>query len=302
MNPSPIILFVYNRPAHLKKTVEALRQNFLAKESELFIFSDGPKDNIDKVKTDVVQQYVTKIKGFKKIHINFQNEHFGLANSVISGVTKVIEKYKKVIVLEDDLLATKNFLTFMNKALDFYEKDKRIFSITGYNHPIDIPRIYIHPVYLSYRCCSWGWGTWKNRWEKVDWDLKDYESLKSDKCAQRQFSRGGQDLLPMLDYQMKGYIDSWAIRWCYTHYKHNAYCLYPTVSKIKNNGFDGSGTHKTKMNVELRLDNSNRKFTFPSEVKINEEILHNFSKYFVKSLKIKIIENIKGFMFNFLKI
>src|SRR5699024_3409085 len=103
----------------------------------------------------------------------------GLANSVISGVTKVIDKFGKVIVIEDDLISSTDFLSYMNNALEFYEMNKSIWSISGYNIPIDIPSNYKHDVYLSYRGCSWGWATWKNRWNQTDWSVKDYDAFKS---------------------------------------------------------------------------------------------------------------------------
>ena len=176
MNLAPIILFVYNRPEHTKKTVEALKSNLFASESLLFIFSDGYKNQNDKRAVEDVRKYISTISGFKEIKINLKDNNLGLANSVISGVTEVINKYDKAIVLEDDIITSKYFLKFMNEALDFYEEDKRIYSISGYNFPIKIPESYQHKIYISPRPSSWGWATWKDRWEKVDWNISDFDS------------------------------------------------------------------------------------------------------------------------------
>lgn len=298
---SPILLFSYSRLWHLKQTVDTLRKNYLAKDSELFIYSDGPKSKIDEEKIQKVRDYISNISGFKKINVILRPHHLGLANSVITGVSEIIKKYKKVIVMEDDLITSPNFLTFMNSALNFYKDSKNIFSVSGYNYPISIPQNYKDSVYVAYRCSSWGWGTWQSRWKKADWDVKDYKDFLDSPDKQKKFERGGEDLVDMLEYQMKNYIDSWAIRWCYAHYKNNVYCLYPTVSKIKNIGLDRSGTHRTKMKIDTKLDTSSVEFLFPKSIVPNDEILSNFSVYFRKTLTRKLIYQVKKLIFAHVK-
>lgn len=289
MTLSPIIIFVYKRLWHTQQTLEALRNNRLADKSDLYIYSDYPKDEKAKEGVKAVRDYLKSINGFKKINTIKRERHFGLANSIISGVTEVINKYGKVVVLEDDLVSSPNFLRFMNEALDFYEEDKRIFSVTGYTHPIAIPESYKEQVYLYYRCCSWGWGTWVDRWEKADWQIKDYLLFKNNQKARERFNRGGDDLSTLMDFQMRGKIDSWAIRWCYTLFKNNAYCLYPTVSKIRNIGQDGSGTHFSIRRTKTLLDESNENPVFQKNLQINEEILRNLNRHFRYDLQRKIL-------------
>ena len=149
MNLAPIILFVYNRPEHTKKTLESLKINELASDSLLFIFSDGNKNENDRKSVEEVRNYISTISGFKEINIILREKNLGLADSVISGVAEVIEKYGKAIVLEDDIVTSKYFLKFMNEALDFYDADKKIYSISGYNFPIKIPKSYQHKIYIS---------------------------------------------------------------------------------------------------------------------------------------------------------
>lgn len=253
---APIILFVYNRLDHTRQTVEALAQNTLADQSELFIFADAPRTPADPA-VAAVRDYIKTIRGFKNVQVVARQHSYGLAKSIISGVTEVLKEYGRCIVVEDDLVSSPYFLEYMNHFLEFYKKDPKVFSVTGYNFPKDrmaFPKSYKYSVYFNYRCMSWSWATWLERWEKVDWAVRDYKEFMSDLQAQGRFNRGGADLTGMLNNQQLGKINSWAIRWCYAHYKNDAYCLYPVDSLIKNIGFDGSGTHchETK-DYETRL-------------------------------------------------
>ena len=178
---------------------------------------------------EAVRQYLKTIDGFKSINIIESTKNKGLANSVISGVTQVIRKHNRVIVLEDDLETSENFLEYMNHALVFYENTKNIWSISGYCPPITIPDNYNKAVFLSYRSSSTGWATWKDRWEKNDWEIKDYERFRKNKYLKKKFNRGGNDLVWMLEYQMNDEIDSWAVRWCYNQFKLDMYSIYPVV-------------------------------------------------------------------------
>lgn len=290
MKLSPIVLFVYNRPEHTQKTINALKRNKLAEESELFIFSDGEKTPSDKQKVQEVRKIINNINGFKNIKVFDYETNKGLANSVIDGVTKIISDYGKVIVLEDDLITSKNFLRYMNRTLNFYEDNKDIWSISGYNLPINIPDDYEHDVYLAYRAASWGWGTWKNRWDKIDWEIKDFDNFINDKSKQRLFNRGGSDMTRMLKNQINGEIDSWAIRWCYNQFKKNKYTIYPVKSKVKNIGMDGSGTHyKVSDKEQVKLDSGKSKVKFTNNLELNNKILTEFKKYYdPDSLKGKI--------------
>ena len=157
MSLAPIILFVYNRPGHTKQTVESLKNNLLAKESDLFIFSDGPKNNLDEKLVNEVREFIKSINGYRQINVIEKNENIGLANSIISGVTTVLNEFKKSIIVEDDLVSSPFFLKYMNEALNFYQDENKIFSISGYSYPIDIPVKYNKDIYLLPRASSWGW-------------------------------------------------------------------------------------------------------------------------------------------------
>ncbi len=302
---APIVLFVYNRPDHTKKTVEALKKNRYANESNLFIFSDAPKNKNSVKEVRKVREYIKSITGFKNITIKEAKTNKGLANSVIEGVTEIIDKYGKVIVLEDDLITSVNFLEYMNEALEFYNKDKKIWSISGYNPPIKIPGNYKNDVYLGLRASSWGWATWDDRWDKNDWEVKDYSNFKLDKKSQKLFNHGGDDMSEMLKNQMEGKIDSWAIRWCYNQFKTKTFTIFPIISKVQNIGMDGSGVHcgRTEINNVI-LDKSNKKIIFIENLKENSNLIKQFKDHYKPKTikgkialflkKIKIYEYLKG--------
>jgi hypothetical protein len=291
---APVILFVYNRPEHTRKTVEALLANDLSSESDLYVFSDGPKKSHDAEKVEAVRSYIRSLTGFRSITITEHPQNKGLANSVIGGVSSVFNSNEKAIVLEDDLVTSKNFLRYMNDALNFYASDPRIFSISGYGHPLNIPADYPYDIYLSYRCSSWGWATWKDRWRKADWDVPDYPIFIKDRKGQKKFNLAGDDYLIMLKKQMTGLIDSWAIRWGYTHYKNNAYCLYPVVSKIQNIGTDNTGIHSKSTNkFNIKLDDGKRETKFEKNIQINPAIIKSLHRLVNYPLLKKIYYKIK---------
>jgi hypothetical protein len=242
-SPAPIALFVYNRPEHTRRTVETLRANDLAPQSNLYVFADAAKNESAPAAVEAVRKFIRSIDGFNSVSIIERERNLGLANSVISGVTQVCEGFGRAIVMEDDLLSAPDFLTFMNCALELYRNEPQIFSISGFNYAVNTPEGYPYDAFCTYRSSSWGWGTWKQRWAQADWSISDYALFSSDKEMQRLFNRGGEDLSCMLASQMAGDLDSWAIRWAYAHWKHDAYAVLPTQSRIFNIGLDGSGVH-----------------------------------------------------------
>lgn len=297
MSLAPIILFVYNRLDHTKRTIELLSKNFLANESELYIFSEAEKSENDREAVDLVRDYLESVKGFKGIIINKNETHLGLANSVISGTTEILRKHKKAIILEDDLLTAPDFLKFMNNALIYYENNFKIFSISGYTFPINIPSDYKNNFYIFPRASSWGWATWLNRWEKSDWNINDFKTFKFDKNEKKKFNEGGGDLTSMLMSQKYGYIDSWAIRWTYAHFKNNAFSLYPTKTRVKNIGFDNTGTHKINTKkFENNIIDSKNDVEFSNDLYINKEIFSEINEILKPSLIRKTINYLKFYI------
>ncbi|WP_247237832.1 hypothetical protein [Telluribacter sp. SYSU D00476] len=287
MELAPILLFTYKRLDTLLLTVNALKNNDYASASTLYIFSDGAKSEKDINEVIKVRKYLKSISGFNKILIYESNTNQGLANSIIAGVSEVIKVHKKVIVVEDDLITSTNFLSFMNNALNFYIKKTNVFSISGYSPPILNPN---NDIYFTKRASSWGWATWNDRWSQIDWDVTSYCSFKNNIFQRRKFNTMGSDLSRMLDKQIKGKINSWAIRWVYHQFINNLYTVYPTTSKIINigTGLDATHTKDSFNRFYTRLDNSNKiYFDFEHDVKINKIYLKQFLKQFSIYTRIK---------------
>ncbi len=294
---APILLFTYKRLDTLKSSVAALQQNYYAGESELFIFSDAAKTPQDEIEIANVRSFIKNINGFKNVSIIEANRNKGLANSIISGVTQIIQKYEKVIVLEDDLVTSPNFLTYMNQALSVYKDNLRVFSIAGYTIPVTILDDYKFDTYFLPRASSWGWATWRNRWAGIDWKMSTFMQFKNDRAQIQAFNQGGSDMYDMLKKQVTGKIDSWAIRWCYHQFISNTYTLFPVVSKVQNIGFNNMATHTHVYNrYATPLDKGEQTtFSFPSEVVPHKNLLSQFQSFY--SLKVRAIGKIKTYLY-----
>ncbi len=276
---APILLFTYKRFDALKNTIAALQSNELAAASDLFIFSDGAKEEKDQHIINQIRGFLKTVDGFRAIHITEATSNKGLANSIIGGVTKVMEQFDCVIVLEDDLLTTPNFLTYMNGALDAYQNEEKLFSISGYSFDLRGSDQNPNHLYFLNRGWSWGWATWRDRWEKVDWKVASYDAFSASKKRRKEFAKGGSDLNAMLDKQMTGKLDSWAIRWFYHQFNNRGLTLYPLGSKIYNDGFDEFATHTSgseKRYLPYLDKEHSMVFNFPKRVEISKEYQRRF--------------------------
>ncbi len=244
--PAPILLFVYNRPDHARATLQALARNRLATQSNLIIFSDAAGNEAAEPAVRATREVIANVSGFASVRIVNREANLGLAKSIISGVTEVIDQCGSVIVLEDDLITSPHFLQFMNDALRSYEADPKAFSIGGYQFPertMTVPPDYPYETFASYRCCSWGWATWRDRWATIDWSMAYFDRFMADPEQREKLNRGGADLADMLALQHRGEIDSWAIRFCHAHSVADMRCVCPVRSLVENIGFDDSGVH-----------------------------------------------------------
>lgn len=279
MNLAPIIIFAFNRPDALKNTINSLTQNPEAKDSELFIFIDGPRNKDEKLKTDEVLQVAKSIKGFKSINITASEKNRGLGSSIIAGVSKIIDKYGKAIVLEDDLILQPNFLAFINQGLDKYEDRKDVFSICGYTNRVKSPKNYPYDAYMCTRSSSWGWATWKDRWDSVDWNPEPWDNMEKYK---KDFNKwGGSDCFGMLEGWKNGANHSWAIRFCFAQFLQNKLSVFPIKSLVKNNGFDGEGTNCKKWSrfkYDL-MESSKKEFSFPEDTTVIRSFFKEAIKY-----------------------
>jgi len=288
MQLAPVLLFTFNRLEQTQQTVQALQQNRLAQESELFVFSDGPRTPAEAARVKAVRDYLATITGFKAVTIRTAEKNKGLADSIIDGVTELIQQYGTVIVLEDDLVTSSNFLSFCNQALQYYKNHPQLHSVGGYSRPIR--GLDDKEVYFTYRATSWGWATWKEQWMQVDWSVKDYDSFARDRQTRRQFNRMGSDMANMLDKQMRGAINSWAIRWCYHQFKKELVTVFPAVSKVSNIGFNAAASNtKGRFNSFVtQLDKTNNtEFIFTDDLSLDKKVIRQFIKPWTISERIK---------------
>ncbi len=290
--PAPVCLFTYSRLIETRKTLEALQCNYLAMESDLYIFSDGAKNDQDIKKVAEVREYIQSITGFKSIHITESKENKGLASSIINGVTNLLLKFETVIVLEDDLICTRNFLNYMNKALVFYKNYPMIQSINGYSFYLSK---YYKESYFQTRTGSWGWGTWSNRWKPEIFDKAIIKSLiKSNPRILKEFRKNcGADLPKMLQDTLSEKMDSWYVRWAFDHFINKHYSVFPNRSFITNIGHNANATNCKGINsyISIPVKQDKTEFVFPSFQPSDRQTVREFLNYF--TLKYKIIFRLK---------
>ncbi len=298
---APIVLFVYNRLEHTKKTVEALKKNEFAKESMLFIYSDAEKDNSEKISVDEVRNYVRSIEGFKTLTIIERDKNFGLAATIIDGVTEIVTRYGNVIVIEDDIVTSPHFLKFMNEALEFYKDQKKVFHISGWNYPIDSSRL--DDVFLWRFMCCWGWATWSDRWQyyekNVNKTIKEFSKKEIKYLNIDNYEPAWSQVIANKENKM----ETWAVFWYTTIIKQKGLCLNPSHSLVINIGNDGSGEHNSGNDFLATLSEANE-FTYTSEIKENLAAVNEIKRFY-KSIKkpimARIINKVKRIVVNKIK-
>lgn len=242
---APLVLFVYRRVDKTDRLLKKINELAEAAYTPLVIFSDAAKTESAVSDVEIIRRIIGEFKKeskFYSIEIVSQSDNKGLANSIIDGVTEVINRYGKVIVLEDDLRVSSDFLKFMNESLAFYE-NKNVWAISGYSEEVDAIKSYPHDIYMSEVAHSWGWATWKNRWNTIDWSVSSYNHFKFNLLKRKQFASWFNFFPEMLDWQVYGLIDSWAIRFVYEGWRSGKYVVYPVKSRVQVDGNDIAATH-----------------------------------------------------------
>jgi hypothetical protein len=238
---APVALFAYARQDHLRLTVESLLQNSECSSTPLYVFCDGPRNDIVREQTDAVRAYADTLQGFASVTRIYRDTNRGLAQSIISGVGEVVALHGCVIVMEDDLVVSPHFLAYMNQGLQMYRDEPRVASIHGYSYPVedDLPDTF----FLRGADC-WGWATWARAWQHFEPDGQKLLSALRAQRLTRSFDMGGAyPFTRMLSNQIKGKNNSWAVRWHASCFLANMLTLYPGKSLVNNIGMDGSGTH-----------------------------------------------------------
>jgi hypothetical protein len=241
---APVVLFVYNRPVHTRKTLESLSKNLLADQSKLFIYSDGPHENSteeERLRITEVRKVIAEKKWCAEVEIIERNKNFGLAKSVISGVTEIINRFGKIIVLEDDLVLSRGFLKYMNESLLVYENDERVMHVSGYMFPV---KTKLPETFFSSETTSWGWATWSRAWKFLEPDAKLLAEKINKAQRKDEFDlQGNYNYYDMLVNQAGNKNDSWAVRWYASVFLNKGLVQTPGISLVRNIGNDSSGIH-----------------------------------------------------------
>ncbi|NGM63237.1 glycosyltransferase [Sphingobacterium sp. SGG-5] len=280
---APIILFVYNRPSHTRKTLQALERAKMASDSELFIFADGAKDSDTIARVNEVRTILREPWVFKNITIIEREKNWGLAENIIDGVTKIISEYGRAIVLEDDLEISMYGLRYFNDALEKYADNNKVMEISGYMFPIkDSDKL--HETFFFRVANSWGWATWDRAWKHFNADIEMLTAHFTKEDIRRFSIDYSENFWKQVREFKAGKINSWAIRWYLSIFNQGGLVLYPQRSMIQNIGTDGSGTHSDRDNayrVELS-DTPIRIFTDKIE---EDRQAYNAIKYFFQHRK-----------------
>jgi len=244
---APIVLFVYNRPEHSSRTINALRLNKLAPYSDLIVYSDGAKNQVDRAKVSEVRHQLRTISGFRSVTIREADNNRGLAKSIIEGVTTVINEFGRVIVLEDDLLVAPHFLAYMNDALDHYAEIEHVMHVSGYMYPINHEGLT--ETFLLRFPSSWGWATWRRAWSAFEKNAENLIQTFSRNQIMRFNLEGAHDFWEQVKHNLQGKADTWAIFWYATIFKREGLCLFPRQTLVENIGQDGTGEHSLATDI-----------------------------------------------------
>ena len=243
MNLAPIVIFSYDRPKHLQQTLDALSKNALADQSDLFIYCDGAKESapleqVERIKEN--RMIAHAVEGFKSLTVVEHPQNIGLKANIVGAVTEIVDKYGRIITLEDDIVTSRGFLRFMNEALEMYKDDERVMHISGYMwpHRWSLPETFFYEVPYP----GGGWATWARAWKYYDDDaVKLYHIWENQWDEFNKF--GGDYLQKQLVANYEGRMNTWFIKWHAVLLERGALTLYPGNSLTNNIGFDSLATN-----------------------------------------------------------
>ncbi|MFM6976627.1 MAG: sugar transferase [Sphingobacteriaceae bacterium] len=282
---APIALFVYNRPEHTRRTLQFLKQNQLAAESRLFIFSDGPKNAAQQENVNAVRELIRKADGFKTIEIIEREANLGLANSIISGVSQLMDEYGRVIVFEDDLITSPYTLRYFNEALTHYENEESVMHVGAYMYPLPLEEAEQLPETFFFRAAtSWGWATWGRAWKHFNPDVNDLIRQFSEEQKHQFAIEGTMNFWKQMKELKWGRNNSWAIRWYASIFLRGGLTLNPAQSLVSNIGHDGSGVH-SGINEIYNVSIHPKPVTTYPEVLAENESAYQSIKNFLKNRK-----------------
>jgi GT2 family glycosyltransferase len=292
-NPAPIALFVYNRPEHTRRTISYLQKNLLADESRLFIFSDAAKTDNEKAKVEEVRQLLKKVDGFKAVKVIERKQNLGLANSIISGVTQLVNEYGKIIVFEDDLISSPFTLQYFNEALTRYVDEPKVMHIGAYMY--NLRNKSLPQTFFFRAATSWGWATWARAWKDFEPDASKLIDQFDAKEISQFSIEGTMNFWKQIEGFKAGKNDSWAIRWYATIFLKGGLTLNPGTSLIHNIGNDGTGIHSNKENIYHVQVAKHPVTQFPTEI-IEDQQAYQAIKQFLKNRKGSLLQRGLRFM------
>ena len=284
---APIVLFTYNRLDHTQKTVEALKKNIYAKDSNLIIYSDAAKTSESIEMVAQVRKYLYTIKGFKAVEIIERHENWGLARNIIDGVTKIVNEYGKIIVLEDDIITSKYFLKYMNDALEIYKHEKQVIQISGYMYPME--KTELPEVFFMDRPDCWGWATWKHQWSLFERDPKKLMKQFTKKDIYEFNCSGTFDFWKQVVDNYEGRLYTWAVFFQAVSFKNKKLTLYPKISLTHNIGTDASGENCELTNRFDAIISEEAVVKYPLDIYC-DIVAENFLQQYYKKIRGTIIK------------
>lgn len=293
MKLAPIALFVYNRPVELRKVLSSLKNNKDIKNTEIYIFSDGPKKNkLDIQKVNNVRKILNKVKDLKIKKKFFYKKNRGLKKNIINGVNYVFKTHSKIIVLEDDLLTSPSFIRYMNQSLNYIKDKKNIWHVSAWNYPIKMKKVDSTDTFLWNHMNCWGWGTHKKYWKKLILD-PNFFIKKFSKEQIFQFDLGGK--LNNWSQLVRNYekkLNTWAIFWGATIFWNKALCVNPIRSYVKNIGTNTNSTHTLNFIAQTNKLNEKIQINFPKRLKNNISVTNKIKSHLFLRNKIDIFKNL----------
>lgn len=239
---TPVAFFTYNRPEHTRKALGALSKCRNIESCEFYLFSDG--SHSDEAKSDVGATRKVLHQWAKDFNARVleQPRNLGLAKSIVTGVTDLCNQYGRVIVVEDDLIVSPDFLDYMIQSLDHYENENHVMQVGGFT--LSPPSGLTTDTFLLPVTSTWGWATWQRAWQHFSWEPVGLEIAKRDVEWLHRFNLNETCAFSsMLEDRIAGRNDSWGILWWYAVSRLNGLVVYPAQSLVWNGGFDGSGIH-----------------------------------------------------------
>lgn len=275
---APIALFTFKRPEHTWRTLESLAKNPEFTASPLFIYCDGARNEIEAAQVEETRKLVRDWSHPDKTLVE-RERNWGLANSIIAGVTELCERYGRVIVVEDDLIVSPVFLNYLNSALEHYVGEPKVMQVSAYMFPVSIQSHY-DAVMLPFTT-SWGWATWDSSWKHFDPSMTGYKKLKNDRGLRRRFNLDGSyPCFRMLKQQADGKVDSWAVRWNLSVFLQEGLVVFPKHSLVLHDGYDDTATHATRQDQSVSKEVWGERLNKLPQVELDHAAFSAISAFF----------------------